>query len=215
MKTLIRVLLLGLPALGCSGEIRLTPSPGEQRHLDAHVEAVFTDVKEKDTAQLRADRQRVSDVHQIAYLAERYHEETGHYPFAEPDSSVFLQTLIGEHIGRTDGFGETYVSQEVLLADLRAVLGPEVELPRDPLPDEDGTRTYSYGVYGRSYTAAVMLYHPVGWSEGILPRRWQYRVGAYESLELPVLQAAKLLDGGYASTQPARWRDPSMASEED
>jgi hypothetical protein len=120
--------------------------------------------------------------------------------------------LIGSMVGNPAGFGDTYVTQEELLEELREVLGPEVALPDDPIPESDGSRAYAYGVYGRAFVAAAMLYHPVGWSEGILPRQWQYRVGANEDLDLPILQMSRLLQGGYSEPRPARWRDPIMAA---
>jgi len=196
----------------CRSEPGLTPSPAEEARLDAHVESIFAGVAVEDAAQLDADHARIRAIHRIAYLAMCFHERAGRYPLADAQAPAFRQTLIGSDAGKTDALGETYVTQETFLAELRSVLGPEVVLPVDPLPQtEHGPRTFVYGVYGKGFTAAAMLYHPAGWSEGILLRQWQYRVGSYENLDLPVMSVATLLAGGYATPRPARWRDPSMA----
>jgi hypothetical protein len=197
--------------LGCSSGSDLEPSPEEQARLDAHLASIFADVEPEDDAQLEADSTRARHVHQLGYWAQKFYERKGYYPLASPDSSVFRQTLIGSAIGNVEPFGETYVPQDSLLAELRAVLGPEVMLPDDPIPEPDGSRAYGYGVYGRTFVAAAMLYHPVGWSEGILPHQWQYRVGSIENPDLPILQISLLLDGAYADSRPPRWRDPTLA----
>lgn len=197
--------------LGCASSSNLEPNPKQQSHLDQHLSAIFADVEVVDDAQLEADRTRVQTVHRLGYWAQRFHERTGRYPLASLDSAVFRQTLIGSSIGNVESFGDTYVHQDSFLAELREVLGPEVTLPDDPFPEEDGSRVYSYGVYGRKFVAAAMLYHPVGWTEGILPYQWQYRVGAVEDRNLPILQISLLLDGAYPESRPPRWRDPSLA----
>jgi|SRR5690606_37208772 len=197
--------------IGCASDSGLEPNPEQQRHLDTHIEAIFAGVEPLDDEQLEADRTRVRDVHRLAFWAQRFHRRTGRYPLASPDSAVFRQTLIGSSIGNVEPFGDTYVDQESLLAELRAVLGPEVTLPDDPIPEEDGSRVYSYGVYGRTFVAAAMLYHPVGWSECVSPGEWQYRVGAVENENLPILQVSLLLAGAYAESRPPRWRDPTLA----
>jgi hypothetical protein len=208
-KTMAAV--VGATFLGCSGGSDLEPSPHERTRLEAHLSAIFADVEPMDEAQLEADRVRARHVHQLGYWAQRFHDRKGYYPLASPDSSVFRQTLIGSMIPNVEGFGDTYVAQESLLAELREVLGPEVSLPEDPIPEPDGSRAYAYGVYGHAFVAAAMLYHPAGWSEGILPRQWQYRVGAVENPDLPILQISLLLEGAYAEPRRARWRDPAMA----
>ena len=197
--------------LGCASSASLEPNPKQQGHLDAHLSAIFAGVGALDDAQLEADRTRVRNVHRLGYWAQRFYERTGRYPLASRDSSVFRQTLIGTSIGNVESFGDTYVHQDSFLAELREVLGSELMLPDDPIPEPDGARAYTYGVYGRTFVAAAMLYHPVGWTEGVLANQWQYRVGAVEDPNLPILQISLLLDGAYAESRPPRWRDPSLA----
>jgi hypothetical protein len=208
------LLLAGVP-FGCTREeIRLAPSALEAARLDAHVETIFADVRVESAAELEADRVRVEHAHRLAYLVEAYRAAAGHYPLAVPDSLVFRQTLIGELHDRkrlARNLGETWVEPEAFAEALRAVLGPGVEVPGDPLPDAQGTRAYAYGVYGTGYTLAVMLYHPAGWSEGIAPHQWQYRLGSEENLDLPVLATRKLLEGGYPGNRVARARDAAVA----
>ena len=206
------VITLCFVAISCSaGGPRLEPTSQEQAHLDAHMEQIFTGVTEEDAAQLAADRQRVADIHRIAYLAEQYKQETGSYPLVDPTGTL-KNVIIGDDNGLSEENPEHYVSEVDFLAELRRVLGFEVTLPHDPLPSGPKSGySYVYGVYGRMYGTAAMLYHPVGWSEGFSPHMFQYRIGGSEDTELPMLQATKLFAGEYTTSQPAKWRDQSMA----
>ena len=202
---------VGMLATSCSSGPRTEPTTKERAHLDAHVERIFADVKEEDAAQLAADRRRAADIHHIAYLVEQYKTETGTYPLVDTVEGTLKNVVIGDDGGFSEG-KEHYASETEFLAELRRILGVEATLPHDPLPgDRQNGYIYVYSVYGSGYVTAAMLYHPVGWSEGILPHQWQYRVGSYESLEMPVLEAAKLFAGEYQTSVAARPRDPSMA----
>lgn len=203
------VLTLGIALVSCSeAGPRTEPTAEEQSHLDAHVARIFAEVTAEDPAQLEADRQRVRDVHRIAYLVEQFRIETGSYPLADTLTGRLANVVIGEDNSIRD-HDDHHLPEDELVAELRRVLGPDVDLPHDPLPG--GFRSYVYTVYGRGYGTAAMLYHPVGWSEGILSRQWQYRVGSTEGADTPMLQATKLLAGGYGQSRSAQWRDPSMA----
>ena len=208
----IVALCVVVASCGGSSGPRLELSSKERANLDAHVENIFTGIAEKDAAQLSADRQRVHDIHRIAFLAEEFYKQTGAYPLVDTENGTLKNVIIGDDEGLNDYDKEHYVSEQAFLALLRATLGDAVTLPHDPLPNESG-RTYVYSVYGRSYATAAMLYHPVGWSEGILQNQFQYRVGARENLDLPILQASKLLAGEYKANRPASYRDPSMAGQ--
>jgi hypothetical protein len=201
-------------AAGCSGsdELSLMPTPEVQGRLDAHVAMIFDGVSEESATQYEADRERVRRVHQIAWLVEQYHKETDAYPLVDPEGGV-RNVMIGNPNTKVPKDDEHYVHEDTLLAALQDVLGYDFELPGEPLPDSKGFYCLMYGVYGRGYTVATMCYHPVGWSEGIMPGQWQYRVGSYESLDLPVMQASKLFAGEYASNHKARPRDPSMVNQ--
>ena len=45
----------------------------------------------KDRAGPKTDTQRMEDVHEIAAVIEKYHKETGRYPYAENWSNVSIQ----------------------------------------------------------------------------------------------------------------------------
>lgn len=202
-------LLLCVSACG-SDEISLVPTPKVQEHLDAHVATIFDGVSSEDAAQFEADHERVRRVHQIAWLVEQYYKEAGTYPLVD---GTLKNIMIGNPNTKVPKDKEHWVHEDTLLAELQYHLGYDLVLPEEPLPDSKGYYTFMYSAYGRGYTVAVMCYHPVGWSEGIMPGQWQYRVGSYESLQLPVMEAAKLFAGEYPNNRKARPRDPSMVNQ--
>jgi hypothetical protein len=189
------------------------PSEEEQANLDAHVAQIFEGVVADDPASLEADRERVRRVHALACLIERYYDETGTYPLVDPVEGTMCNVLVGNPHTRVPRDSDYYAREDSLLVLLQDVLGWDVALPVDPDPDLAGVRCFAYGAYGSGYTVATMLANPVGWSEGILPGQFQYRLGSYESLQLPVLETRKLLAGEYPNNRTARWRDPSMANQ--
>jgi hypothetical protein len=205
-------LVMVLCVVACSGsdEISLVPTPKVQEHLDAHVAAIFDAVSAENPEQFDADQERVRRVHQIAWLAEQYYKETGSYPLAD---GTLKNIMIGNPNTRVPKDNEHYVHEDTLLAELQYHLGYDLTLPQEPLQDSKGYYGFTFSVYGSGYTVAAMCYHPVGWSEGIMPGQWQYRVGSYENPQLPVMEAAKLFAGKYPNNRKARPRDPSMVNQ--
>ena len=183
----------------------LHPGAQVRTHLRTHVAQIFADVATKDAYQLKLDRQRVTDLHQLAFVVELYKEQTGGYPFVDPVDGTLVNVILGDETERDDAH---YVDDELFVIELSRVLGDSLELALEP--SGDNARYYVYSVSGNNYAVAAMLYHPVGWSEGILPQQWQYRVGSIEGTQIPVLEASKLFAGGYTGTRSAQSRDPSM-----
>ena len=211
---LLSTLVIVLAATSCSrheaGEpratFRLQPDAQTRLHLHQHVTDIFADVSAEDGYQLKLDRKRVSDIHQLAFLVELYKMHTGNYPFVDPTEGAITNVIFGDDTERDD---EHHVDDEVFVAELARVLGDSLVLPLEPTGD--AARHYVYSVYGRNYGVAAMLYHPTGWSEGIQPEQWQYRLGSSESAQIPMLQASKLFAGDYTAIQAPQWRNRSRA----
>ncbi|MCZ6767122.1 MAG: hypothetical protein O7D32_09355 [bacterium] len=202
---LILVLLIIVTASCSTSTPSLELSEKQRSNLNDHVDRIFAGVATEDPEQMLADRQRVADIHYIAFLVEQYRDVAGSYPFVRPGGGI-KNVIIGEDNGVSNR-EERYLSEAEFLAELRNMLGNEVTLRHDPIPTgESGSRHYVYSVYGASYGTAAYLYHPIGWSEGILPNQWQYRLGSSEDLDLPVLQATKLFSGGYGTSRRAQRR---------
>lgn len=203
------VILLLLPFFGCSKPESTDPKPTfslhpnarVRKHLQRHLEDIFAEIDVSDANQLDLDRQRVTDIHQLAFVIELYKERTGTYPFVDPVEGSISNVILGDDVERDDPH---YIDDATFVTELARVLGDSLQLALEPTGE--ASRHYVYSVYGQRYGVAAMLYHPVGWSEGIRPEQWQYRVGSSEGTQFPMLEARRLFAGGYAASRPARYR---------
>jgi hypothetical protein len=199
---------LGLVVLVLVGMFSISVSTGSEKRnsrsfLEAHVRHVFSGISPQDAGQLRADKQRVRDVHAIADLVEKFHKKTGRYPLGTSgDSGVVLRNEKSKHgEPKKDKYN---VGMAAFVKDLRSVLGDDIAVPVDrvrvPNDDPMDYMDYAYSLYGGEYAVSAYLYHPVKHAQTFGPHMHQYRVGSTERiLNASVLKYSKILEGGYLS----------------
>ena len=165
--------------------------------LASHSRFLFDDVKQENEDQFAADKQRVRDIHRLANLVEQYHEKTGRYPLAQEPISRLINVTISPQPQPTSSNSDSVVDVAKFREELRQVLGQDVEIPVDPMPDEHGYAAYNYSVWSKKYAVATYLFHHARFSEKLAPQLHQYRVGCYEDMSFPVIEWAKILRGEY------------------
>lgn len=195
--TLGLMLLIVIGTLLFAGSNRSGQVDGNA-NLEAHIKHVFSDISSIKNDQVKADVQRVRDVHAIADLIEKFHEKEGRYPLSLlGNSGVVIRNSKSRHgEPREDKFN---VGMKVFLKELRSVLGNDVNVPVDMVKaPEFGYMDYAYSLYGGEYGVSAYLYNPAKFAQTFSPHMHQYRVGSTESIVgRPVLKYSKVLEGRY------------------
>jgi hypothetical protein len=204
-RNFVALALAATVSFGCAPHDPLTPTAKEQKQLDAQVERVFAGIDAPE-----ADREAVQAVHRLAYWIRSYHAKTDRYPLADHVGDVtFVQVVVYGNDSYVDYDNPVNLPRDLLLEDLRAVLGNAVDLPEDPDPTDPWGLHYSTS--GRGFVVACDLQSPVNGGEMVSEDQAQYRVASYANDTLPILDFEAILTGKLASLPPVHWRDPTMA----
>ncbi|MDC0936728.1 hypothetical protein OAS39_10615 [Pirellulales bacterium] len=134
------------------------------------------------------DEQRISDVHKIATLVERFKEAAGHYPYEEaflnPEPG-FVAVPASVNITRLElpdqyrypppGVSGAVFGYQDFQDYLREVLGDDVVLPSDTEPPP---RFYQYHFDGQNYFVSAVLTSATPDTREVAPGWHKYQVGS-------------------------------------
>jgi hypothetical protein len=213
VQTLARTLVLVLLTLAvnsCATRDPRVPSAAEQKQLDRQLARVFAGLTPQDASQWAADRTAVEQLHLLCYWIRSYHELVGEYPLAShlSEERSWVQTFVygdDTHIDYTNPINRP---TRELIAELREVLGDDLELPADP--DPSSWHGMHYSTSGRGFAAGVDIYHPVNGGEMVTAEHCQYRVASYKGSTVPMHAFEAILSGELTQLAPVQWRDPSQ-----
>lgn len=133
-----------------------------------------------------ADQRRIADVSQIARIVDEFHSRTGRYPLASLNIpvtvgvNITLDELPPRYTQPPPGAPGEIVPYSVLLAELRSVLGDDLELPMDPQRVAVyAPNFYQYQYYDDgSYYVSVNLYYEIPGTERLADHYYKYELSS-------------------------------------
>lgn len=173
--------------------------------------------------QAAADAKRIHDVHRIAALIEAYRQAAGHYPFRErfenippghkaaPLAATITNLQLPEkYRWPPPGSSGRIMPSAEFEAELRAVLGPDIEIPCDPQKIEVyAPNFYQFLTDGQDWFVSANLYSPTGHTLRLAAHYHKYQVG---SVDVPRQKIRRFADIPAAELKTARIAGERAAS---